>query len=256
MSIERSAGRQVPLASPFGRQVRERGTLRGLGLSAAVHLGVLALVLWGQHRMFAEGRAPGNGPGAGGGGGGGGGRVFAVFALPPAPVTLPPAPALTVPSLQALTMPVVRPPEEVPVHVSAEELAALVRAVGPGSGPGQGSGTGPGSGSGSGGGSGSGTGPGVGGDSGGGGGTVYPPSPQQIILPPVDRPASVRGITLRVRFQISARGEVLGVTLAPPLRDRKFRDDFLERLRRYTFSPAHTRDGRAVPAVYEIRFPL
>jgi hypothetical protein len=66
MSIERGAGRQIPLASPFGRQVRERGTLRGLGPSAAVHLGLLALVLWGQHRMFEYARAAGEGPGASG----------------------------------------------------------------------------------------------------------------------------------------------------------------------------------------------
>ena len=72
MSIERGADRQIPLASPFGRQVRERGTLRGLGLSAVVHLGLLALVLWGQHRAFAYARAAGEGPDASGGGGGGG----------------------------------------------------------------------------------------------------------------------------------------------------------------------------------------
>ncbi len=255
MSIERSAGRQVPLASPFGRQVRDRGTLRGLGLSAVVHLGLLALVLWGQHRMFEAARALGDGPGDSGGGGGGG-RVFAVLALPPARAALPPAPALTVPSLQALTLPVQQAPEEVPVQMSAEELAALVRASAPGIGPGQGGGAGPGSGGGTGGGSGTGTGPGTGSDSGGGGGNVYPPSPQQILLPPVDRPASVRGITVRARFEISARGEVLAVSLDPPLRDRKFRDEFLERLRGYTFTPAYTRDGRAVPAVFEVRFPL
>ena len=255
MSIERSAVRQVPLASPFGRQARERGTLRGLGLSAVLHLGLLALVLWGQHRMMEAGLMPGAGPGRGGGGGGGG-RVFAVLALPPALRAAPPAPALTVPSLQALTLPVEQPAEEVPIQMSADELAALIRATAPGNGAGQGSGTGPGSGSGSGGGSGGGVGPGVGNDSGGGGGNVFAPQPQGIILPPPDRPSDLRGTTVRVRFEISARGEVLDVSLDPPIRDRKFRSDFLERLRRYTFTPAYTRDGRAVAGVFEIRITL
>ncbi len=253
MFIERGAGRQIPLASPFGRQVRERGTLRGLGLSAAVHLGLLVLVLWGQHRMFEAARAAGEGPDASGGGGGGG-RVFAVLALPAARAALPPAPALTVPSLQALTIPVEQPAEEVPVQMSADELAALIRATAPGSG--QGGGAGPGTGPGTGGGSGGGAGGGVGGDSGGAGGNVFSPQPQGIILPPPDRPAAVRGTTVRVRFEISARGEVLAVSLEPPIRDRKFRDDFLERLRRYTFTPAYTRDGRAVAGVFEIRITL
>jgi hypothetical protein len=254
MSIERDTVRRVPLATPFGRQVRERGLLRGLGLSAVVHLALLALVLWGQHRMMEAGLMPGAGPGKGGGGGGG--RVFAVFAIPPAPAAAPPAPALTVPSLQALHVPNVQPPEEVPVQLSPADLAALLRAATPGSGVGQGSGVGPGSGSGTGGGSGAGVGPGVGNDSGGGGGDVFAPQPQGIILPPPDRPASLRGTTVRVHFEISARGEVLRVSLDPPIRDRKFRDDFLERLRRYTFTPAYTRDGRAVAGVFEIRITL
>lgn len=253
MSIERSAVRQVPLATDFGRQVRSRGNLRGLGLSAVVHLGILALVLWGQHRLFAAGRMPGAGDGKSGGGGGGG-RVFAVFAVPPAPANAQAAPALEVPSLHALTVPVEQAPEDVPLQLSAAELAALAQASVPGAGAGTGGG--PGSGTGSGGGSGSGVGTGTGPDSGGAGGSVYPPQPQGIIMPPPDRPAALRGATVTVRFEISARGEVLGVSLDPPIRDRKFRDDFLERLRRYTFTPAYTRDGRAVAAAFEIRITL
>jgi hypothetical protein len=255
MSIERSADRQVPLASPFGRQVRDRGTLRGLGLSAAVHLGLLALVLWGQHRMMEAGLMPGLGPGKAGGGGGGS-RVFAVLAIPAARAALPPAPALTVPSLQALTVPVEQPAEEVPVQMSAEELAALIRATAPGSGGGQGSGAGPGTGPGTGGGSGGGAGGGSGGDSGGAGGNVFAPQLQGMILPPPDRPSSVRGVTFRVRIEVSARGEVLDVSIDPAIRDRHYGDEFLDRLRHYRFTPAYTRDGRAAPGVFEIRITL
>jgi TonB family protein len=77
-----------------------------------------------------------------------------------------------------------------------------------------------------------------------------------VILPPPDRPQSVRGITVTARFEISASGEVLRVTLQPTLPDRRFQSAFLERLRRWAFRPAYSPDGRAVPGVYEVRFPL
>jgi len=248
MSIERRAVRQVPLANPFGRQTLERGKLRGLGLSAVVHLGLLVLILWGQHRMIEAGLMPGLGPNKAGGGGGGG-RFVVLYVRPAAAV----APAVEVPHLAVVTTPAVKPPEEVPVQMSAEEIRSLLQAATPGNG----TGTGPGSGTGSGGGSGSGVGPGTGADSGGGGGNVFAPQPQGIILPPPDRPSSLHGTVVRVRFEISARGDVLDVTIIEPsIRDRHFRDEFLDRLRHYTFTPAYTRDGRAVPGVFEIRITL
>ena len=245
MSIERRAVRQVPLATPFGRQTRERGKLRGLGLSAVAHLVLLALVLYAQHKAIEAGLMPGLGPNRPGGGGGGGAAVV-LFVQPPA---APAAPAVEAPHLEVVTTPAVQPPEEVPVQMSPDELRSLLQAATPGNG----TGAGPGSGTRSGGGSGAGFGPGTGADSGGGGGNVFPPQPRGIILPPSDRPASVRGTTVLVRFEISARGEVLDVSLDPPIRDRHFRDDFLDRLRRYTFTAAYTRDGRAGPGIYEIR---
>ena len=256
MSIEHRAVRQVPLATPFGRQVRERGILRGLGLSAAVHLGLIALAIWGGRRLGEAGLAPGEGGGRSGGGGGGGNRVFAVFTLPRALPPAPPAPALVVPSLQALTVPMTLPPEEVPQQVSAEDLARLAQPMGSGLGAGQGSGVGPGSGSGTGGGSGAGIGTGVGPDSGGAGGSYYPPQPQGIIMPPPDRPSELRGTTVIARFEISVRGEVLRVTLEPPIRNRRFNGEFIERLRRYTFTPAYTRAGQPMAAPFEIRITL
>jgi protein TonB len=256
MSIEHQAVRQVPLATPFGRQARERGILRGVGLSAAVHVGVIALAVWGGRRLAEAGLAPGEGGGRSGGGGGGGNRVFAVFTLPPALPPAPAAPALVVPSLQALTLPMALPAESVPQQVTAEEFASLAQPTGSGLGAGQGSGVGPGSGSGTGGGSGSGVGTGVGPDSGGSGGSYYPPQPQGIIMPPPDRPSELRGTTVTARFEISARGEVLRVTLDPPIRDRRFSGEFIERLRRYTFTPAYTRAGQPMAAPFEIRITL
>lgn len=252
MSNELKAVRTVPLAVPFGRQVRDRGNLRGVGLSAVAHVAIIWLLIWAGRRLAEADRAPGEGDGLGGGGGGGG-RVFAVYALPAALPPAPEFPALTVPSLAALMVPVERPPEEVPQQVSAEDLARLASA---GIGAGQGPGAGTGSGGGAGGGTGPGTGSGTGPDSGGGGGRVFPPVPQQILMLPDDRPAELRGTTLTARFEISASGQVLRVTLDPVPRNRRFAGQLVEQLRRYLFTPAYTPDGRPIASVYEIRIEL
>ncbi len=252
--------RRVPLATPFGRLVRDRGSARGVILSAVVHLGLAALVLWSGSRLLVADRMPGEGSGRGGGGGGGGGRALLLFQQPAptaavAALPVPPPPPLVMPRTPPIPLPEVKPAEIPPPNLTAEQLLS---ALNPGSGPGQGPGIGPGAGSGSGGGTGSGRGPGVGPDSGsgGGGGRIYPPQPQGIIMPPPDRPSSVRGMTVTVLFEISARGEVMRVSIDPMPRDRKFADAFLERLRRYTFTPAYTLDGHPIAAVYPIRITL
>ena len=254
MSIERRAPRHVPLAVSLGRQTQQRGVLRGLGLSAAVHLLLIGLAAWGTYHRLAESDGdPGDGSGRNPGGGGGG-VVLAVLAQAPALPSAPPPPALTVPSLAALTVPVEQAPESVPAQVTAEELARLAQATGAGAG----TGGGPGSGTGSGGGSGSGTGPGVGSDSGPGGGrgAYFEPQLHGMILPPADKPASVRGLKATARFEISATGEIMRVTLEPTLPDRRYQSEFLDRLRRCTFTPASSSDGRPIPGVFVIRFEL
>jgi protein TonB len=248
--------RQIPLATPFGRLAHERGGARGVILSAAVHLSLVLLVVWSGRQLMVADRMPGAGPGKGGGGGGGGARALLLFTPPPpaaAGPALPLPPPLILKQQEPVPLPEIKPPEVAPPEVSA---AQLLSALGAGAGPGKGTGTGPGAGSGTGGGTGSGVGPGMGPDSGGGGGKLYPPSPRQIILPPSDRPAAVRGTTITVRFEISSRGDVMRVSLSPIPRDRSFADQFVERLRRYTFTPAYTLDGRPVAAVYEIRITL
>jgi hypothetical protein len=59
-----------------------------------------------------------------------------------------------------------------------------------------------------------------------------------------------------VTFYVSERGVVDNVEVDPPIRDRGYRDDFMERMRRYTFTPAYTRDGRPVPAQFPVRITL
>jgi hypothetical protein len=254
MSSERP--RQVPLAVPFGRQMQSRSSLRELLLSAALHLGVLVALVWGGRHLAEVGGRPGEGPGRGGGGGGGGNRMFAVFTAYAAAMPAPPPPPIVMPAQLSMQIPVTRLPEvDQPAAPSVSDLLRQTQGAGPGQGEGSGTGGGPGSGSGTGGGVGSGRGTGVGSDS-GGTGRVFPPQPQGIILPPTGAPANLRGVRLTVRFEISERGEVLNVEVDPPIRDRGYRNEFMDRMRRYTFTPAYTVDGRPVRAVFPVLITL
>jgi len=221
-------------------------------LSAAVHVGVVALLAWTGSRLVMDDRAPGPGHGRGGGGGGGT-RTVVLYQVPAAAAPAPPtAPVVVTPAVPAVVIPVAQPVDTTP-HPPAPALAAA--GAGPGEGAGKGPGTGPGSGGGSGGGAGGGVGPGTGPDS-GGGGSIIPPNLQGMILPPPDRPSSVRGTTVKVVFEVSATGEVTHVALDPMPKDRRFVSEFLERLRRYTFTPAHTLDGQPVAAVTWVKVTL
>jgi len=246
--------RQVPLATPFGRLAHERGGIRGVLLSAAVHVGVVALLLWGGSRFVLADRAPGPGHGRGGGGGGGGNRTLVLLVPPPPPVAQPAPPPqepqVVLPKQLAVVVPAPQP-DTVP-HAPAP---AASPALGPGAGAGQGAGAGPGAGTGSGGGSGSGVGPGTGPDSGGGGGRIYPPFLQGLSFP-FNAPRSLKGQTITAVFQISETGEVLHVALDPVPDDRGFAREMLDRLRQYKFIPAHTVDGQPVAALYRIKITL
>lgn len=256
MTTARAATRHIPLANPLGRQLRQRGTVRDWILSAALHAAVVAAIFLAGTTFEEVLGPPGIGPGRGGGGGGGGDRTF-VLTLPAGLFTAPPPPPqLVLPTQLSLQIPVVRPPDtDVHVPTAAELAAQAVASAGPGEGQGRGTGIGPGSGSGTGGGTGSGTGPGVGSDS-GGMGRIFPPFPQGIILPPHPVPNALKGTHLTVRFEISERGEVLGVEVDPPIRDRGYRNEFLDRMRHYTFTPASTLDGRPVRAIFPVQITL
>jgi hypothetical protein len=70
-------------------------------------------------------------------------------------------------------------------------------------------------------------------------------------------PRSLRGTRITVTFTIGERGEVLDVAVDPPIEDRGYRAQFLERMRRYTFTPGYSpRDGRAVRAALPITITL
>src|SRR5438105_3547287 len=100
------ADRRVPLAHPFGRQVRGGGRLRDTVLSAVVHVLVIGILVWGGRKAYIDAtRGPGPDLGRGGGGGGGGIRTYAIFsssgssAQAPTPTPVPPpiAPAPVTP---------------------------------------------------------------------------------------------------------------------------------------------------------------
>jgi len=59
-----------------------------------------------------------------------------------------------------------------------------------------------------------------------------------------------------VTFFISERGEVVRVETDPLIRDRGYRNEFLDRMRRYTFTPGMTRDGHPVASQISITITL
>jgi protein TonB len=254
------APRRVPLATRFDRQVRSGGEARDTVLSVVLHALAIVLIIGGGSLHLVDAtRGPGDNLGRGGGGGGGGARAFAIFTPSGADAAAAP------PVEEAVVTPPVVPPAETPTTIPEPAAEAPTTPAaqpaptpGEGTGTGAGTGTGPGSGTGTGGGAGSGVGTGTGSDSGagGGGGTVFPPQLQGIILPPTGRPGNLRGQQIEITFQINEKGEVLDVSLNPPIRDRSFRNEFMERLRRYTFVPAYTRDGHAIAAEFRVSITL
>jgi len=260
-------------ASPVARPERRRApsvvlptprrSTWHLALSIALHLGLVGLLVYAQWRglmTWQEILGPGSPAHEGGGGGGGGNlrmvaitapsrgapRVSASAAETPAPV--PPPPAAT----QVPEPAVVEPePEPVQTQVPPDSLAEAAGDTAVGGSPGQGgTGTGGGRGSGTGTGEGSGIGPGRGGGTGGGdaGGNARgsAPVPRQLILPPFDYPADLRGTTIAVTFWVRANGRVARVALEPEIGDRGFAKRFREVMMAYRFRPARSPSGEAI----------
>lgn len=246
MPNEQQAPRRIPLATPI---IRQRVTPWGHALSFVVHALVLAGAVWAAQKGAEALQSPGEGEGSGGGGGGS--RVFAVLLPQRAAATPPPQP-----DPAALTVPVTVKPLDSIIPPAAADSAPSAAPPSTGEGAGAGKGEGPGTGPGSGGGTGGGSGGGVGADSGGGGGRVFPPQLQGMLIPPMEnRPGNLRGVQLLVQFEIDERGQVLDVTTDPEIRDRGYRNRFMDQMRRYTFTPARL-DGRAVRGRFEARIRL
>jgi protein TonB len=146
------------------------------------------------------------------------------------------------------------------VNVKVDEPALPTTiAVGPGTGGGTGndgtSGNGPGTGGGVGTGVGTGRGSGNGPGTGGGEGTIYPATPDFLLMPSLPVPKHVQGKTLVLRFSIDERGRILKVDFdssGDGGYDRQLRQRFSE----YRFRPAHKRDGTPVPSIYVAQLTL
>jgi len=193
-------------------------------------------------------------PGAPGGGGGGGGSVVRYVELPTLQqhagtaaevVQRPPEPVRI-----SLPTPQLRPTVEQESPFAQQLVTGpVVPAVRIGQGPG--SGGGPGAGTGSGGGIGSGQGTGIGSGQGSGtggeGGSVLPPNPIGVLMPPVENvPPSIRGQTVKVDFWVDSTGRVTRIDIDPEIEDSGYRRLFLSKMREYRFSPARTLDGEPV----------
>jgi len=206
-----------------------------VAVSAAAHLAIIAVLVWETSRPPAS--PPAGAPGAPGTSGG---RRVDYLALPPyrAPAAAdqtqprrpPPTPVLRA-EIQDVA-PVTSVADVVPV---AALPGTLQGAAGAGAGGGIGTTAGPGTGSGAG--------------PGGGEGAVFPPRAQYSILPPLPKPASVRGKSFRVHFWVSPSGRVTRVDVSPQIPDADYRKRFVQLMYEYTFTPAMRPDG--VPVVGE-----
>ncbi|HKI96713.1 MAG TPA: hypothetical protein VJ992_15595 [Gemmatimonadales bacterium] len=235
----------------------DRSYTRSVTGSLVVHGLLIAGLLW---MISSDTPAGGAGPGPAGGGGGGGGARTTYVELPPYQAS---AARTAVPTPDAVSQPLVIPKPHVttpPVEQRLElrelkpERIAEVSGAGEGTGGGAGSGTGTGGGQG--GGTGTGTGNATGPGTGGGSGHIFPPTSRYVMLPPDNRPSSVRGKTVQVHFWIDARGNVERVAIDPEIRDRAFGKRFRDLLRSYKFFPATTPDGTHVAGELTVTFSL
>jgi hypothetical protein len=219
---------------------------RPVAVSAGVHLVVLLFLVW-----LAGRAAPPTALLPGGPGPVGGGRGMRQITY------------LTFPAFQATAADQTRglmrlPPPTPRVQVVDLPTSASVADVVPMASLGSGlevpSGAGPGGGGAGGGerGVGRGSEPGTGGS----GAEVFPPQARYSILPPLPRPSSVRGKTLRVHFWVDAGGRVTRVDVSPSISDGEYRKQFLQLMYQYTFAPALRPDGTPVAGETVMVFTL
>ena len=261
-SARRSAWRphrpfRVPDGMPKGRE----NWRMGAGVSAALHLLLLLLIIapfaLTKDITLIEQGAGGPGPAGGGGGGtrGTGGVKhetlrYVTVALPaPIPAPVPP-PVVQPPPKVELVLPEL-PKVEPPKVSQLTPLTGIGGGTGndgtAGSGPGSGGGVGTGVGTGR----GSGTGPGT------GGGTQenYPPTSTAMFIPPMPVPNSVRGMRLVVQFDVDEKGAVRGIdfTQTP---DRGYNRKLRQLFEEFRFKPGHRPDGTPIRMKFQMEYQL
>ena len=255
---------------PVPEGARER-TWRSTVLSVTLHLLVLALILVpplvASRVLEPVQGAGGEGPAGGGGGGTGGSggvdrpveerlRYIQVAPTPPAPSPTATEPEVPPPVEEEKPEEPVPPPVSVNVDVPKTNIdVSVVSGTGGGSGTdgtaGSGPGTGGGVGSGVGTGRGSSTGPGTG----GGPGTIYPPTPIDMAIPPMPQPQKVKGKTIVAVFEVDERGNVIDFEFTSS-GDRGYDRRMRDILGEYRFRPATTWEGKPVRAKASVEFDL
>lgn len=98
---------------------------------------------------------------------------------------------------------------------------------------------------------GSATGPGTG----GGEGSIYPATPDFLVMPALPVPSGVRGKTIQLVFKLDDRGNILDLKFNPT-GDASYDRELRSRLMEYRFRPAHKLDGTPVPSVYVTELTL
>jgi len=263
----------------------ERRDWWGVPLSAVAHLLVVAfflIPLWATSDVVPPSGAGGPGPSGGGGGGSAGARPagsgtssgerlhYVTVATPPPasstvtqekqpqskpipePVKPPPKPVVEKPVQEV--KPVAKPqPTGIELGTATAPQLALAGAgtgdsgASGGAGPGNGGGVGTGTGTGR----GSATGPGTG----GGAGEIYPATPDFLVMPALPVPSKVRGRTIRLEFDLDARGNITALKFNST-GDSGYDRELRARLMEYRFRPAHKADGTPVPSVYVTELTL
>lgn len=250
-----------PYRPPIGIPLHDEGRRMGVAASIAVHALALLLIImpFFADEIVSAVTTGAGGPGPAGGGGGGnrgsGGSREAItkeerlryVRVDPTPIVTP-----------SVLPPVPEPPKEekppeptidIKTELPKEKMdLALATGVGGGTGNDGSAGAGPGSGGGVGSGVGTGRGTGTGPGTGGGEGTIYPPQPIQVLLPPFPAPEKIKPYYLTVTFEIDVRGNVIGTPRFNPSKDAGYNRQVLATLRNFRFRPATKWDGTPVRA--------
>jgi periplasmic protein TonB len=257
------------------KKLNERRAFGAMAVSAAVHVFLVFLLIWGTRQgilladePFGDGIFDDQAPG----GGGGGGEEVTYYEIPPPPpapapvqepedvvvppeeVPPPPPPEPEKqPAAETPAPPAPAPPAPAP---SAGGGAGTAGGQGAGQGPGTGPGVGPGSGGGTGGGDGGGIGSGTGPGAGRGDGRVRPPVEEFLLLPPEPRPRGVRGRVAVVTVTIDVQGRVTDAEVTQSSGDRGYDARIRRTALEWRFRPARDQDNRPVQVNYPVELQL
>ena len=93
----------------------------------------------------------------------------------------------------------------------------------------------------------------VGDGTGGGTGSIFPPTPSELFIPPLPVPPRVKGKTITIVFDVDSTGKVLEFDLTPT-RDAAYNRKLREILASTRFRPATDASGRPVRAKYNLDY--